>query len=402
MFVLPQGYELITKGRVTIALHERYRDCLLGQGIDDPEKLLRLAEPQQSPSGRGAVPSLPVNGFPAERMMARRYLRGWFAIAAGNAVVFNAHPSARRCSLATVRALNAAGPSDYSNVVTATTGSLPDAPDDLTVGTIAIDTISLSWIDASDDETGFELERKGPLDADFDGAPGTRFYAPDLAGLDFDLVPSQLWALEFWFQVKGSTAGSRNDYFLEVIGPVTTNNPGIIYDYTAEDFIEMYGPGGRTGTAGPQVSDSAWHHAVFAFYGDAAGLGQAPARQAAVKSGLPVEIPALTVNKVCGSGMIAAALGCQMIKAGDVKLIVTGGQESMSNVPYYMKQLRVGNKMGDVKLQDGMIYDGIWDYFGDVHMGVLGDFTATEAGVATAASGITCTGKKAVLISRRE
>jgi acetyl-CoA C-acetyltransferase len=112
-----------------------------------------------------------------------------------------------------------------------------------------------------------------------------------------------------------------------------------------------------------------------------AGIGQAPARQAAVKSGLSVEIPALTVNKVCGSGMIAAALGCQMIKAGDAKVVVVGGQESMSNVPYYMKQLRVGNKMGDVKLQDGMIYDGIWDYFGDVHMGVLGDFTAAEAGV---------------------
>jgi len=112
-----------------------------------------------------------------------------------------------------------------------------------------------------------------------------------------------------------------------------------------------------------------------------AGIGQAPARQAAVRSGLSVEIPALTVNKVCGSGMIAAALGCQMIKAGDTKVVVAGGQESMSNVPYYLKQLRVGNKMGDVKLQDGMIYDGIWDYFGDVHMGELGDFTAKEAGI---------------------
>jgi len=112
-----------------------------------------------------------------------------------------------------------------------------------------------------------------------------------------------------------------------------------------------------------------------------AGIGQAPARQAAVKAGLPVEIPALTVNKVCGSGMIATALGCQMIKAGDARVVVTGGQESMSNVPYYLKQLRAGNKMGDVKLQDGMIYDGLWDFFGDVHMGVLGDFTATEAGV---------------------
>jgi len=112
-----------------------------------------------------------------------------------------------------------------------------------------------------------------------------------------------------------------------------------------------------------------------------AGIGHPPSRQAAVKSGLPVEVPALTVNKVCGSGMIAAALACQQIKAGDAKLLVAGGQESMSNVPYYMKQLRVGNKMGDVKLQDGMIYDGIWDFFGDVHMGELGDFTAKEAGV---------------------
>jgi acetyl-CoA C-acetyltransferase len=113
-----------------------------------------------------------------------------------------------------------------------------------------------------------------------------------------------------------------------------------------------------------------------------AGIGQAPARQAAVKSGLSVEIPALTVNKVCGSGMISVALGCQMIKAGDAKLVVAGGQESMSNVPYYLNKLRVGNKMGDVKLQDGMIYDGIWDYFGDIHMGALGDFTAKEAGIS--------------------
>jgi len=113
-----------------------------------------------------------------------------------------------------------------------------------------------------------------------------------------------------------------------------------------------------------------------------AGIGQAPARQAAVKSGLPVEIPALTVNKVCGSGMIAAALACQQIKAGDAKLVVAGGQESMSNVPYYLKTLRNGNKMGDAKLQDGMIYDGIWDFFGDVHMGELGDFTAKNSGIS--------------------
>jgi 3-deoxy-D-manno-octulosonic acid kinase len=76
MIQLPQEYELITKGRSSIAIHVRYRDCLLSQGIDDPESLIRSADPQKSPSGRGSVPSLPVNGFPGERMMARRYLRG--------------------------------------------------------------------------------------------------------------------------------------------------------------------------------------------------------------------------------------------------------------------------------------------------------------------------------------
>jgi len=113
-----------------------------------------------------------------------------------------------------------------------------------------------------------------------------------------------------------------------------------------------------------------------------AGIGQAPGRQAAVKAGLSPEIPAITVNKVCGSGMISISLACQMIKAGDAKLIVAGGQESMSNVPYYLKTLRNGNKMGDAKLQDGMIYDGLWDFFNDVHMGELGDFTAKNSGIA--------------------
>lgn len=112
-----------------------------------------------------------------------------------------------------------------------------------------------------------------------------------------------------------------------------------------------------------------------------AGIGQAPARQAAVKAGLSPEIPALTVNKVCGSGMISISLACQMVKAGDAKVLVAGGQESMSNVPYYLKTLRNSQKMGDAKLQDGMIYDGIWDVFGDVHMGALGDFTAEKAGI---------------------
>jgi len=112
-----------------------------------------------------------------------------------------------------------------------------------------------------------------------------------------------------------------------------------------------------------------------------AGLGQAPARQAGIKSGLSPEIPALTVNKVCGSGMIAIVLAAQQIKAGDAEVMVAGGQESMSNVPYYLYQLRNGAKMGDVTLVDGMIYDGIWCVFEDVHMGILGEFTAERSGI---------------------
>jgi acetyl-CoA C-acetyltransferase len=112
-----------------------------------------------------------------------------------------------------------------------------------------------------------------------------------------------------------------------------------------------------------------------------AGLGQAPARQAQIKAGIPPEVPSLTVNKVCGSGLIAVVLAYQAIKAGDAKVMVAGGQESMSNVPYYLHGLRSGVRMGEVKLVDGMIYDGIWCAFEDVHMGMLAEFTAERSGI---------------------
>lgn len=112
-----------------------------------------------------------------------------------------------------------------------------------------------------------------------------------------------------------------------------------------------------------------------------AGLGQAPARQAQIKAGLPPEIPSLTVNKVCGSGLISVVLACQAIKAGDAKVMISGGQESMSNVPYYLHGLRTGVRMGEIKLVDGMIYDGIWCPFEDVHMGILAEFTAEKSGI---------------------
>jgi acetyl-CoA C-acetyltransferase len=111
------------------------------------------------------------------------------------------------------------------------------------------------------------------------------------------------------------------------------------------------------------------------------GVGQAPARQAALKSGLPASISALTVNKVCGSGLKAVMLAAQAIKAGDRRVVVAGGQESMSNAPYYNYGMRGGVKLGDQTIVDGMIKDGLWCAFCDVHMGSHAEYTAKKAGV---------------------
>jgi acetyl-CoA C-acetyltransferase len=111
------------------------------------------------------------------------------------------------------------------------------------------------------------------------------------------------------------------------------------------------------------------------------GVGQAPARQAAIKSGLPATISALTINKVCGSGLKAVMLAAQSIKAGDREVIVAGGQESMSNAPYYVYGMRGGVKLGDQTMVDGMIKDGLWCAFCDVHMGGHAEYTAKKAGV---------------------
>ncbi len=113
-----------------------------------------------------------------------------------------------------------------------------------------------------------------------------------------------------------------------------------------------------------------------------AGGGQAPARQAAVNGGLPATIPAVTVNKVCGSGLKAVMLAAQAIRAGDAKLVVAGGMESMSNVPHYLRGLRTGVKFGDQNLQDGLIYDGLWCSFGNCHMGGHAEYTAQKGQVS--------------------
>ena len=113
-----------------------------------------------------------------------------------------------------------------------------------------------------------------------------------------------------------------------------------------------------------------------------AGAGQAPARQAAVRGGVPPEVPAVTVNKVCGSGLKAAMLGAQAIRAGDADLVVVGGFESMSRAPYYLDGHRGGVKFGDQKLRDGLIHDGLWCSFGDCHMGGYAEYTASKAGIS--------------------
>jgi len=114
------------------------------------------------------------------------------------------------------------------------------------------------------------------------------------------------------------------------------------------------------------------------------GVGQAPARQAAIHAGLPGAIPALTINKVCGSGLKAVMLAAQAIRAGDEQCVVAGGMESMSNAPHYVYGMRMGIKAGDSQLVDGMIRDGLWDSFNDSHMGKLAEYTAQKAGISRA------------------
>src|SRR6185503_17616412 len=112
------------------------------------------------------------------------------------------------------------------------------------------------------------------------------------------------------------------------------------------------------------------------------GEGQAPARQAAIHAGLPGSIPALTINKVCGSGLKAVMLAAQAIRAGDEQCVVAGGMESMSNAPHYVYGMRAGIKAGNSQMLDGMIHDGLWDSFSNTHMGNLGEYTAKKAGIS--------------------
>ncbi|MFW3616641.1 acetyl-CoA C-acetyltransferase [Billgrantia antri] len=112
-----------------------------------------------------------------------------------------------------------------------------------------------------------------------------------------------------------------------------------------------------------------------------AGVGQNPARQAAIKAGLPAAVPAMTINKVCGSGLKALHLATQAIRCGDADLILAGGQENMSLAPHVLPNSRTGQRMGDWKAIDSMVHDGLWDAFNNYHMGITAENLAEKYGI---------------------
>ena len=120
------------------------------------------------------------------------------------------------------------------------------------------------------------------------------------------------------------------------------------------------------------------------FFGNVlqANLGQAPARQCSIYAGIKNDVPATTVNKVCASGMKAIMLGAQSIKCGDNDVVVVGGTESMSNVPHYMEKVRTGQKLGDLKLKDGLVHDGLTDVYNQTHMGLCAEICAEDMNIS--------------------
>jgi acetyl-CoA C-acetyltransferase len=113
-----------------------------------------------------------------------------------------------------------------------------------------------------------------------------------------------------------------------------------------------------------------------------AGLGQNPARQTSIGAGIPKEVPATTINMVCGSGLKAVAIAAQMIRAGDVEIVVAGGMENMTRAPYLLPSGRFGARMGNTELIDSMVHDGLWDAFNDIHMGITAENLADQYGIS--------------------
>ncbi len=131
----------------------------------------------------------------------------------------------------------------------------------------------------------------------------------------------------------------------------------------------------RSGLSGEQIGEVILGQVLQA------GAGQNPARQALIKAGLPVSVPAMTINKVCGSGLKAVMLAAQAIRDGDSDIVIAGGQESMSLAPHVLHGSREGQRMGDWKMVDSMIVDGLWDVYNQYHMGITGENVAKKYGI---------------------
>jgi len=132
----------------------------------------------------------------------------------------------------------------------------------------------------------------------------------------------------------------------------------------------------ETGVAGDQVNEVVLGQVLTA------GCGQNPARQAAIHAGIPASVPAMTINKVCGSGLKAVHMAVQAIRCGDAELMIAGGQESMSQAPHVLPNSRNGQRMGDWTMIDTMIKDGLWDAFNDYHMGVTAENIVEKYGIS--------------------
>src|SRR6202042_3363024 len=128
----------------------------------------------------------------------------------------------------------------------------------------------------------------------------------------------------------------------------------------------------RAGVAPEQIDECIMGNVV------SAGLGQNPGRQAALGGGLPNGVSAMTINKVCGSGLKAVALAQQAIQTGNSRVVVAGGMESMTNAPYLLQNARKGFRLGDQKVVDAMVHDGLWDVYNDYHMGNTGENVADK------------------------
>src|SRR5919198_1296519 len=157
--------------------------------------------------------------------------------------------------------------------------------------------------------------------------------------------------------------------FQGVLKPITATQLGALVVKAAVE---------RAGLAPDQIDEVIMGNVVQA------GLGQNPARQAALRGGLLPDVAAMTINKVCGSGLKAVGLAAQAIQTGDSSIVVAGGMESMTNAPYLLPQARKGYRLGNAQIIDAVVNDGLWDVYNNYHMGMTAENVAEKYGISRA------------------